>query len=219
MIAEKQSKNLKRGIITMKTITITKNIYRFDELSDEAKEKVFEYFRTSDILFWQSESESTVKAIADKFGWTYSCYSFDGIRYTVEYDIDDEDASMLSGKRAFAYIQNNFIDRAKEAKTYWLNHVLYCDGRKNWTRKSKISFTIDNCPFTGYCMDCCFSEAWKEYKKNFCKNSTVQDFLDLVAEKLSKDWTSDNEYQLSDEGLTEMIEANDYEFLEDGRLF
>ena len=84
----------------MKTITITKNVYRFDELSNEAKENVFEYFRTSDIFFWQSENESTVKAIADKFGWTYDFYSFDGIRYTVEYDMDDEDAAMLSGKRA-----------------------------------------------------------------------------------------------------------------------
>ena len=104
-------------------------------------------------------------------------------------------------------------------KTFCLNNVLYCDGRKNWTRKSKINFTMDNCPFTGYCMDCCFSEAWKEWKDSFCAKSTVQDFLDLVAEKLSKDWTADNEYQLSDEGLAEMIEANEYEFLEDGTLF
>lgn len=204
----------------MKTITITKNVYSFDELSDEAKENVLDNFRNNSFLLaWQDENENTVKAIANKFGWTYSAYSYDGICYSVEYDMDDEDAAMLSGKRAMAYIQNNFINRAMAPKTFWLNNVLYCDGRKNWTRKSKINFTIDDCPFTGYCMDCCFSEAWKEWKDSFCAKSTVQDFIDLVAEKLSKDWTADNEYQLSDEGLTEMIEANDYEFLEDGTLF
>ena len=49
--------------------------------------------------------------------------------------------------------------------------------------------------------------------------STVEDFIELVAEKLSKEWTHDNEYQMSDEAITKVIEANDYEFLEDGTFY
>jgi hypothetical protein len=204
----------------MKTVTITKNVYCFDELSEDAKQAVLDNFRNDHFLLaWQDENEETVKAIANKFGWTYSAYSYDGVSYSVEYDMDDEDAALLSGKRAMAYIWNNFVSVAMQPKTYWLNNVLYCDGRKNWTRKSKINFTIDDCPFTGYCMDCCFSEAWRDWKKTFSTKSTVQDFLDSVADRLSKDWTSDNEYQLSDDGIKELIDANDYEFLEDGKLF
>ena len=204
----------------MRTITITKEVYRFDELTEEAKERVFDHFRMDcDILSWQSENRDTVEAIAEKMDWKYRYESYDGITYTVEYDIDDEDISALSGVRAMAYIWNNYISAAMQPKTYWLHGVLYCDGRKNWTRKSRINYTIDNCPFTGYCMDCCFSEAWKEWKDSFCKNSTVQDFADMVADHLGKDWTNDNEYQISDEGITELIEANDYEFLADGSVY
>ena len=90
---------------------------------------------------------------------------------------------------------------------------------KNWKRKSKLFYGWDDCPFTGYWMDCCFIEAWKKWEKNFNKNSTVGDFIELVANNLAEDWTKDNEYQQTDEYIIEMIEANDYEFLEDGRQY
>ena len=204
----------------MRTITITKDIYTFDELTEEAQEKAFEYFRNLPYLFaWQEENRDTVKAIADKMDWAYDLYSYDGITYSVNYSISSDDIAELSGKRAMAYIQNNYIDAAKKPKTYWLNGLIHCDGRKNWKRNSKINYEIDNCPFTGYCMDCCFSEAWRDWQKNFSKHSTVQDFADLVADYLGRDWTADNEYQYSDDGIKDLIEANDYEFLEDGTLY
>lgn len=203
----------------MRTEIITRNIYTFDELSDDAKEKAIERFRRDlDYLAWQSESADTVKEIAEKMSWRWSYESYDGIRYDVKFSIDDGDVSDLSGKRAMAYIVNNYINRAEQPKTYWLHHVLYCDGRKNWTRESRIWRTIDDCPFTGYIMDCCFAEAWRDWKKQFSVNSTVQDFADLVAEKLARDWTADNEYQISDDGIIELIEANEYEFTEDGAI-
>lgn len=204
----------------MRTITITKNIYSFNELSDKAKETVLERFRTEELSspWWQSENADTVKAIADKFNWEYNIYSYDGITYSIGYSLNDEDAANLSGKRAMAYIQNNFIDACKKPKTYWLNNSIYCDGRKNWKRESKINFTIDDCPFTGYWLDFCFAEAWKIWKQTFCEKSTVRNFLYTVATRLGEEWTSDNEYLFSDEGIAEMIEANDYEFYEDGTV-
>ena len=204
----------------MRTVTITKDIYSFDELTEEAKQAAIESFRNDPyILAWQDESLETVKAIAKKMNWDYSVYTYDGISVSVSFDVIDCDIENLTGRRAYAYIENNYIKAAQEPKTYWLHNVIYCDGRKNWTRKSKINFTIDNCPFTGYCMDCCFSEAWKEWKNKFTVNSSVLEFVDLVADRLSKDWTDDNEYQISDEGISETIRANDYEFTVDGDLY
>ena len=207
----------------MKTIVTETNVYTFDELTDEAKENAIENFRNYTFehggLCWQTENANAVKVIAEKMGWKYDYSSWDGVDYCVEYSVDDGDVAELSGARAMAYIENNYIDVAKKPKMYWLHNVLYGDGRKNWTRKSKVNFTIDDCPFTGYCMDCCFSEAWREWKSKFNKHSTVQDFADMVASHLSKDWTEDNRYQVSDEGILEVIEANDYEFLEDGTFY
>lgn len=204
----------------MKTVYITKNIYTFDELSDEAKEAAIEWFRAGDnALSWQGENYDTVKEIARLMNWRVDVDSYDGVQYEVNYTIYDSDVADLSGCRAMAYIQNNYIKAAQKPKTYWLNHVLYCDGRKNWTRKSKINFEIDNCPFTGYCMDCCFAEGWREWLATFTKDSTVQDFADMVSSHLSKDWTNDNEYQLSDEAIIETIKANEYEFEFDGSVY
>lgn len=204
----------------MRTITITKDIYSFNELSEDAKESAIEYFRNdSNILAWQRENAETVETIAKRMNWRYSYESYDGIRYTVYFEIGDCDIEELAGSRAMAYIYNNYINAASEAKIYWLHNVLYADGRKNWNRKSKINFTIDNCPFTGYCMDCCFAEAWREWLKQFNKNSTVAEFVELVADRLSEEWTNDNEYQISDDGIIELIQANEYEFTVDGSLY
>lgn len=199
--------------------TITKNLYRFDELTSEAQQNALENYRSKYFEFgWQDEIINTIRKIARAMNCDYNYYSYDGITYDVSFtpvDFDDE----LQGKRAWAFIENNFITPNEQPKTYWLNHVLYCDGRKNWVRKSKIWFNIFDCPFTGYIADCCFFEAWCDWRNNFSSKSTVADFLDAVAEKLSKEWTSDNEYQYSDEGIIELIEANDFEFYENGGIY
>lgn len=204
----------------MRTETYSVDIYTFDELSDDAKENALESFRCSGALLgWQEENADTVKQIAETFGWRWRWDSYDGVCYDVSYDLDDADVADLSGVRAWAYIENNYISRAEQPVTYWKDHVIYCDGRKNWTRKSKIWRTIDNCPFTGYCMDCCFSSAWREWKEKFTLNSTVEDFVEMVADHLSHDWTADNEYQMSDEYIIDLIQANGYEFTDDGKQY
>lgn len=199
--------------------TITKNLYRFDELTSEAQQNALENYRSKYFEFgWQDEIINTIRKIARAMNCDYNYYSYDGITYDVSFtpvDFDDE----LQGKRAWAFIENNFITPNEQPKTYYLNHVLYCDGRKNWARKSKIWFNISDCPFTGYIADCCFFEAWRDWKNNFSSKSTVADFVDAVAEKLSKEWTNDNEYQYSDEGIIELIEANDFEFYENGGIY
>lgn len=205
----------------MRTITITKNLYLFNELSDEAKEKAIEEYRSDyDLLFtWQEEMMNTIKVIAKAMNCRAEWGSYDGITYKVFFSsFEEEDIESLSGVRAWAYIWNNYLYPNREYKTYWKDKVLYCDGRKNWKRKSKISFGWDDCPFTGYCADCCFIEAWRIWEKNFNKYSTVGDFIELVAEKLGEEWTSDNKYQMSDEYISEILEINEYEFNEEGEM-
>ena len=204
----------------MRTITNTFNVFRFDELSDEAKEKAIDDFRYDHDFAWQEDIVESIRAIAKAMNCHASWYSYDGITYNVTFDFDFSDnIENLKGKRAYAYIYNNFLFPNRSAKTYWLDNIIHCDGRKNWSRKSKLFFGWDDCPFTGYCADYCFIEAWREWVKDFNKNSTVEDFIITVADKLGKEWTSDNEYQMSDEYIIEMFDIHDVEFLKDGTVF
>lgn len=202
--------------------TITTNLYTFDELSEEAKEKAIENWRSTSFPFIrQDEMIKNIKAIAKAIDCDYDYYSYDGINYEVYLMPTSFCQADLSGKRAWAYIENNFITPNAKAKIYYKDYVIYSDDRKNWKRKSKIWYTLDDYPFTGYCADCCFIEAWREWQKLFRNDNTltVDDFIYLVANNLSKAWTSDNEYQNSDEAIAELLNINEYEFTEDGNRY
>lgn len=57
----------------MRTETI--NIYTFDELSDEAKEKARDWYRDGMEYFWWNESLESIKAFCDGYGVTVKDYS------------------------------------------------------------------------------------------------------------------------------------------------
>ena len=203
----------------MRTITNTFNVYSFEELSEEAKEKAIESFRLAIDFPYCKEAINGIKEISKAMNCDAEYYSYDGICYSVEFASKEyEDIETLQGKRAYAYIVNNYLMPNKSYKTYWKDRCIYADGRKNWKRKSNLFYSWDDCPFTGYGIDYCFIEAWKNWEKNFNKYSTVGEFINLVADTLAKAWTEDNEYQLTDEFI-DMIEANDYEFFENGKQF
>ena len=50
--------------------TVETRVYSFDELSDEAKEKVRDYFKTSDfdIFGWSEAWKSSINTFIDHFG-------------------------------------------------------------------------------------------------------------------------------------------------------
>lgn len=204
----------------MRTITNTFNVYSFEELSEEAKEKAIESFRLAIDFPYREEAINSIEKISKAMNCDAEYYSYDGICYSVEFISKEyEDIETIQGKRAYAYIVNNYLMPNKSYKIYWKNRCIYTDGRKNPKRKSNLFYNWDDCPFTGYGMDYCFIEAWKNWEKNFNKYSTVGEFINLVADTLGKAWTEDNEYQLTDESIINMIEANDYEFFENGKQF
>lgn len=68
---------------------------------------------------------------------------------------------------------------------------------------------------TGYCLDCDFIEA---FKKEFERTGNVLSaFNDAIDAGLSA-WVADLEDQESDAYIIESIEANEYQFLENGRM-
>ena len=68
---------------------------------------------------------------------------------------------------------------------------------------------------TGYCLDYAFIET---FKKEFEKTSdALYSFNEAIAAGL-KEWVNDLEYQESDEYIADFLTANDYQFLENGRM-
>jgi hypothetical protein len=56
--------------------TVTRTIYKFDELSDDAKEKARDWARSTFDYAWETESDQSIRAFCDHFGAR--------IRYSVE---------------------------------------------------------------------------------------------------------------------------------------
>lgn len=68
---------------------------------------------------------------------------------------------------------------------------------------------------TGYYLDCDFIET---FKKEFDRTgNALGAFNDAIDAGLSA-WIKDMEYQESDEYISEHLEVNEYQFLEDGRM-
>ena len=201
--------------------TITTKIYEFSELQEAAKERAREWYRNSDIpLSFQEENAASVEAIANAMNCIAEYNSYDGISYDVTFTSND-DIEDISGIRAWKYVWNNFIEPNLEGKYYSLPFYSvpvskeHPAGIDNKSRHSKIIMHF-SCPFTGYYMDDALINTWNEHKKDFAGNYTVADFIDDVAANCSKYWTTDNEYQFSDESVDEMLAVNGYEFTEEG---
>lgn len=197
--------------------TISVNLYSFDELSNAAKERALNYFRKDiDNYIDSSDIINTIEKIAAKCDLEGDYYSYDGTHYEVSFYMDNnvygEEIENLHGKRAFAYVMNNFILPSMKNKIYRIRYT-------NKTRKSQIFKSIDDCPFTGYIADYCFAEAFEEWKTQINNNVTVFDFIKLLEKKLSNEWNAEIDYAFSDEYIEEMIYCNSYEFLEDGTVY
>ena len=201
----------------MYTVTKTFNVYKFDELPEHVKEKAIDNFR-NDLEIDDSDMINSIETIAKAMNCKAEIYTYDGIKYYVDF-ISNDDIEELKGKRAYSYIVNNYLLPNEKPKIYYKDKIIYCDGRENKRRSSKISFDLENCPFTGYIGDYCFIESWRKYKSKFTNESTVGEFIELVSERLATELTSECEYYFSDENIIELFEINNYDFLEDGTIY
>ncbi len=172
----------------------TINIYKFEELSDEAKEKAIEKFRYSNQEYaWSAEWRDSLNAFADKFGvyiknWACNAYETPYFRFSFK---NDDERENMAGVRLWKYLQNNHAD---------------------------IIAKWDECPLTGYCGD--YSALYE--LAQFVKKPDKRDFNQLITDSLHtffKDWQNDMEYQDSDEYISEHIIANEYEFTENGSIY
>ena len=193
-------------------------LYKFNELNQEAKYAVIERERNTEygIGYLEQESDATERiATLDAF-----CNEF-GIKYRIDYDhctrfinwhfidIEDEEAA---GKYLLRFLNNHF-DAINKKKYYW-------KGNKN--RYSRIQYEDGPaCPFTGICYDCDILDKIFDWYKNPDWNMSIHDLFEAAFCHYLRQWGNEDEYRMSDEAITDMIEANwdDKLWFEDGTEF
>jgi len=206
--------------------TIRTKVYKFNELSDEAKEKAIDWCRNvnNDIHDYE-DIVSSAKAVADlfdlKFGKSYTDIRFGHI----------EDRILeLSGTRLYKYVVNNYYDSlftpkyiktiGRELKCKQFICKIHTGANGKFTQLfSKLTKVNDGCALTGMCYDDDILQPVYEFLKNPDKSTTFEDLIKDIENAISKTLRDIEEWVNSDEYITEQIEANEYEFTQDGNLF
>jgi len=225
----------------MRQETVTHNIYKYDELSEQAKEKAREWYRQGDLYHWHDFNMETLKQFECIFPIYNSNCSYGGYRppfidYSIDihynnyYDSEDEILE-LSGVRLYKYIVNNYWYDLFKPATRFLKTI---GSNNNRERKSKINFNND-CVLTGYCIDMSILGPIYDFlkgpygkdhegnlifdKPRYWYNVTFQDLMEDCMEEFIQDCNNDWEYSDSEEYISENMASNDYEFDEYGNTW
>jgi hypothetical protein len=240
--------NLKPGDYPMSRI-VTKTVYRFDELSDEAKEKAREWYREGNLDhdWWDGVYDMWTKAL-NQIGFSdvriyFSGFSSqgDGACFVARIDIEAVLSFMSTERTASESIS---FDGENEDYLGWVIHEIgfvpepkfarllslvdyFCEygpithtGR--YHHEQSVSYSVDmDLPVVS---DGCDKEGWTIYVPQHKRiGNLLREFRESL-EELRVDLcmaiykTLENEYEFlqSDEVIDESMEANEYEFDEDG---
>lgn len=174
----------------------TINVFRFEELTGCAKERAREWL-TADGYNSAAEALATLKALARAFGGKLGYYS-----------IDWEDTHTYSAARlAMPEFETPDDECHAIAETLaTLGEVDPLTGKG-----------MGECKLTGYCFDEDALDGVREAYRNGERD--LPTLMEAGFRALLKATASDAEWQRTDEVLTELCDANDYEFADNGSPF
>jgi hypothetical protein len=192
----------------MKTVSI--NVYSFNELSTEAKENAIEqvrqsYYEYNDFANWATDDCSLFEPKHDElislFGENYSFPLIENTRNKIYFDTD---------RNSFLDCENAMIIKNEKQFLEWLGLP------KEVTEDVDFSYGI-------------FTPSYRNSSTTIdfdCFNSEFGDVIDAAIDKFNNHILdcldrieADIDYRFTDEAIIEEIEANDFEFLEDGTRY
>lgn len=224
----------------MKTKTI--NVYSFDELNEDAKEKAINYYRdnysSDDSDFISDEVTSTLDKFCDLFNITWHNMDYCEM-YRSEWKLNlESDILELSGLRLQKYIWNNYKTDLFKGKYYksWSTEnkiihrkvkSIFKSKKTGWHDESQhgkywnvyYGLTLEHsCVLTGMCYD----EDVLQPIYNFLDKPNIRtDFETLLNDclhSLGHSVCSEIESRYEDGYIIEQIQANEYEFDEGGNM-
>lgn len=186
--------------------------YSFDELSDDAKQKAIEHYRnTCSEIFWADELLESFCAVFKAANVTLKDYELGLYNSNIRIDLNDTIGD-LTGARAFAWLENNLFYKLRITRADYLKN-----------RKAYLSYGRDyriGCvkpgPLTGYCAD----ESFLNHLTDAIKSgNTLKDAFLQLADVYQSLLNQENDFQNSEEYISEHMQANEYEFLENGTQY
>lgn len=203
----------------MKTIKL--NIYKITELEDSARETAIENYRQNGYYGWENDNENSLRKFEDIFPIRIKNFEYGNRNYIDFTFTENEEIEELHGFRLAKYLWNNYKNDIWKGKYY--SSRMISTGRKTppmYNYKyihSKVT-REEGYNMTGFHMDYPLLNPIYE----FCKAPDDRNFYDLMKECLENwisDCNKDLEYTQTDEYITEHMEANEYEFLENGKVY
>ena len=174
--------------------TIKVNLFPFAELGEKAQAKALDEFRDREFP-WYDDAKATMNGFAELFPAKITSWELGYGRGThISHEITDGDLEALKGVRLYKWIANNI-----EAK-------YYNQGAQD-----------GDCPITGMCYDCDILDPLVDFMKKPDEkdlDELLKDCFTGLHDIVSKDVLHEG----TDEATKEFIEANEYEFTEDGKL-
>jgi len=219
----------------METIKI--NIYKFDELSERAKETARQWWRDGEVEstpFYVDEAHESFKKFAEVFNITdWSIDYFQPYRNEYAIHLDDEHKEM-TGIKLYGHLLHNYFNDLFKPKYYgcverddYIKHPrikskeLTNKGRlKNWFNPyySAITFT-NSCVLTGVCYDDSILQPIYDFLNKPSDRIDFEDLIDDCIQSLCSAVQDEYEWRMSDEEVDESIRANEYDFTVDGQIY
>lgn len=208
----------------------TVNVFSYSELSDAAKSKAIESYKTNfvesgDLSYDFSEPRASLRMFSDDFDCRIrDCsFSIDDCQVDLSFHMDG-DVLELSGIRAYKYLINNFSHLFWKRRVKTVDRETVVHGFKQVQRIVKYVSGVfveeTCCANTGVCWDEILLQPFREFLKKPDANTTIENLINAATEKFCADLMADLEYQESDENIADILECNDhYEFYENGAYF
>lgn len=213
----------------MKTVRI--KIYKFNELSKKAQQVAIDKWREDETYDWIfDEAVNTLDKFAKIFSININHFNFEE-PYSNRYSFEMEDTILeLSGQRLATYIWNNYKREIFKPKIYSKLVKTFKDGTPIPVSKEHPAgfrlptrhsgCTIDNsCVLTGVCYDQSVLQPIYDFLDKPSKSKDFKDLLEDCLQSLCKDVQGEIEGNSEDEAIKETIEANDYDFTADGKMY
>lgn len=186
----------------MRTITITKNVYKFEELSKDVQEKIADNnFESYPVEFITENMEYQLEDTIfsnPQISWSLSHYQGDGVSFKA--DIDTEDM-----------LEKCYPELKRSVKNAIINNVVFkskgAGGSNSFVSRDNIAVGYDY-PQTYDLFDALIETIQLKISKIY-----VDLCIDL--EKIGYD---EIEYQSSIENAQENADENEYEYYENGEL-
>lgn len=209
--------------------TVRTKVYKFNELSEQAKQKAIDFYRNANYgsghnQHYFDEVTDSVKAVIELFNLKI------GREYTdIRTSHIDDNILELKGIRLYKYLINNYynqlftptyikiLDRPVKWKQFICKVIKGQSGE--YTQIYSKQKRDNSCVLTGICYDMDILDPIYSFLKYPDKNVTFADLMSDIESAISKTYDNTEEWINSDEFIKDEIEANEYEFTQDGKQF